>query len=739
MTHIQHIIDSCSEDPGGSAVDKLIALFKNTEDVSCVYLLHKYNSGLVRYRKNKKRIDTDIINNDNLQSGHGYNNDTITNWRDSIKLSKSNDVLVAFAWAHDDEIRNTEMFPEMIGMDVTFGVCKERRDLLLAGGIDGNKKAFTAFRCFIPSKLEQTYTWIINEAMSYLLTPKTLRYNSCLSTDQEFCLNSSIVTSISSTHTSFQHSKLRLDCYHFYRKVWNQKVVPFVGDHAKSKLILLKLDHWIMSWFKTTETQQEFDISLIYFKQYLETTTQYIGLYCHETISNLIAKMINKQTLLFHHNFLTTTNFDFLGDSFIEALNQSIKRGPISVNAKMDISNSGFTQLKATSATSIKRSLETAKNVNTHKLWTKSKTSSYLTTYAEGLMCDVFDRRTQYTNIRTSANQWLVIHKNSLEESMKGTWDPKKTHKSLQFTRVRCVKIDSEGFMSCSCQFPSGWLLPCAHICNILDVSDYFIPELIHIRWWKHFNYLYKNKASQKRGTSQKKLLETLEFVRKHHYCPTTGKYKGIPLHNNKFLSEVAFKHFVPDTKETNKYYCQIMAINKLNEVDGMSLIRGSLMFSKYIDINEKEISDSNQIDTHRVTDYDHIKSIVIANDNDLQCMGGGSQVGISLSQQRTDMIRESDSSDEDNDYHINVSSTTTTLKDTNAYNRLYPIFCEVVGSIKNETDMKESMNIFERLEFSLKAKGHKKRKINSTDTTFLGEINGHRCVEKRHKTWNEK
>ena len=130
--------------------------------------------------------------------------------------------------------------------------------------------------------------------MSYLLTPKTLRYNSCLSTDQEFCLNSSIVSSISSTHTSFQHSKLRLDCYHFYRKVWNQKVVPFVGDHVKSKLILVKLDHWIMSWSKTTETQKEFDISLIYFKQYLETTTQYItSVYCHETISNLLTKMIN--------------------------------------------------------------------------------------------------------------------------------------------------------------------------------------------------------------------------------------------------------------------------------------------------------------------------------------------------------------------------------------------------------------------------------------------------------------
>ena len=210
-------------------------------------------------------------------------------------------------------------------------------------------------------------------------------------------------------------------------------------------------------------------------------------------------------------------------------------------------------------------------------------------------------------------------------------------------------------------------------------------------------------------------------------------------MNNNKFLSEVASKDFIPETKQTNKYYCQIMAINKMKQVDGMSLIRGSLMYHKYMDSNENEISTSNDKHTHGLTDYDHVKSIVIATDNDLQCMGGGSQVGISLSQQRTDMIRESESSDDETDYDLNVSSTSTSLKDTNAYNRLYLLFCEVVGSIKNETDMKEAMNIFERLEFSLKAKGHKKRKINSTDTTFLGEINGHRCVEKRHKTWNEK
>jgi hypothetical protein len=66
--------------------------------------------------------------------------------------------LVDFAWAYDEEMRNAEMFPEIPGVDVTFSVNKERGDLFLAAGMNGNKNLFTAFRCLIPSKQQQTYT-----------------------------------------------------------------------------------------------------------------------------------------------------------------------------------------------------------------------------------------------------------------------------------------------------------------------------------------------------------------------------------------------------------------------------------------------------------------------------------------------------------------------------------------------------------------------------------------------------
>ena len=76
-----------------------------------------------------------------------------------------------------------------------------------------------------------------------------------------------------------------------------------------------------MSWFKYIESNQEFNLSLKYFNTYLESKKSTIGQFCVEQIIDLKTKMIGKQEYLFHHYFLTTNNFDFLGDSFIEGLN----------------------------------------------------------------------------------------------------------------------------------------------------------------------------------------------------------------------------------------------------------------------------------------------------------------------------------------------------------------------------------------------------------------------------------
>ena len=43
------------------------------------------------------------------------------------------------------------MYPECLGMDLTFGTNKQRRPLFLVAGVDGSNHTFTMFRAFISS------------------------------------------------------------------------------------------------------------------------------------------------------------------------------------------------------------------------------------------------------------------------------------------------------------------------------------------------------------------------------------------------------------------------------------------------------------------------------------------------------------------------------------------------------------------------------------------------------------
>jgi len=76
-----------------SAAKRLIALFKNMTNVSYVYVKHNQNSGFVTYTGSRQ---------DKTNLGNAINAEVQT-WRKSLKLGDSEDILVSFAWCHDDE------------------------------------------------------------------------------------------------------------------------------------------------------------------------------------------------------------------------------------------------------------------------------------------------------------------------------------------------------------------------------------------------------------------------------------------------------------------------------------------------------------------------------------------------------------------------------------------------------------------------------------------------------------
>ena len=729
LDHIKELIDDCSNSPFGSPVDKLVKLFENSKNVSYVYLTHDIQSGFCTHRKNPKEKNKQVIrldsSNSNSIASYG---ETIDAWRMSLKLSSTNEILVAFAWAHDDEIRCAEMFPEMIGIDITFGVNKQRRELLVAAGIDGDKKVFTAFRCFIPSKQENTYTWILNEAMSYLLTPKVLMFNACISSDQERALNSAIETSINSPGIAFKNSKLRLDCFHFFRKVWMEKVQTVAIDDYKSNNVIEGLYSWIMSWFKTIESSYEYELSFEKFNLYLEEVKDIIGISSMTQIILISRKIYQSRRYLLNHFFLSTTNFDFLGDSFVEGANHSIKNGPLGVNSKMDISSSGITQVQAANQQGMKRKIDMAKQINKTKTWTRSCTSEYLTTYAEGLACGIFDRKNYYTVKQTDDKTWLVIYSQHLIHAKDSTSIETQPEDKPTFVRVREVSITPDNFMTCSCKYTQRWLMPCTHMCCIINDRELYTPDLFHIRWWKHYNFLYKNSNHSSQVNASNTLKESLINIRDNHYHPSNGKYKGVPLSGSKFLdhhnSNINDEFEIRNDNDTKA----MKAIYNMTLFHNKPMIVGNKDFKRYY---QNQDSSYEEVDEDIPQISMNPSSSLLENNSASQepnDLGPRSYVNTNLSQVRTEL----DSSQPDN------TESRTDDESHSAYSTLLPIFSELVATITNQSDIQRCKIALQKLVYDNIQKNNADTGLTilTGQMTFLGESQQRGArIEKRHKS----
>ena len=118
-------------------------------------------------------------------------------------------------------------------------------------------------------------------------------------------------------------------------------------DSENVKHILSTLRHWVHSWFTYCETYQEFCVSKDQFDLYLKINRNlFQSKVCNDNIDRLIGILMKYEHRLFHYHFIHKTTFGFIGDSIVEACNQSLKKGFHSVNSHMNIDTSALAQTK---------------------------------------------------------------------------------------------------------------------------------------------------------------------------------------------------------------------------------------------------------------------------------------------------------------------------------------------------------------------------------------------------------
>jgi len=224
-----------------SAAERLMALFKNMSNVSYVYVKHNQNSGFVTYTGSRQ---------DNTNLGQAINAEVKT-WRQNLKLIDSEDILVSFAWCHDEEKRKMVMFPEYFGIDMTFGLNKEQRNLVTVAGVDGHNKSFIGLRCWMPSKQRVVYQWAVGVALPTLVSNKVTQRNRVVSSDGELSLVESIESTINAPDGPLRNSKFRQDYYqHLVKQPWQKLMAACHPVTAECKLLTTSIALWIKSFFR---------------------------------------------------------------------------------------------------------------------------------------------------------------------------------------------------------------------------------------------------------------------------------------------------------------------------------------------------------------------------------------------------------------------------------------------------------------------------------------------------------
>jgi hypothetical protein len=94
--------------------------------------------------------------------------------KSSMKLDDSDAMLVFLDWGSDENLRYITIFPEVLSIDTTYGMNREKRPLLVFAGTNNNRKNFTALHAFLPSECEWVFHYVFEVSIPSLIGEATV-------------------------------------------------------------------------------------------------------------------------------------------------------------------------------------------------------------------------------------------------------------------------------------------------------------------------------------------------------------------------------------------------------------------------------------------------------------------------------------------------------------------------------------------------------------------------------------
>ncbi len=607
-----------------TAAEKLIKVFENMDDVSFVYVKHFIDSGFVTYTKDRSTTiqQTSLPHKDSQSLAAEIEIDT---WRTSLGLSNNKEILVAFAWGHDYELRKLRMYPEWMAIDGTFGVNKQKRSLLTSTGYDGERKSFVGFRCFMPSKQKRAYSWAIGKALPFLVGD-SIQFNQIITCDMEDALCNAIQENINDPSSPLHRSKLRIDFYHIFEQKWSERISANVYRIKGQKDTLDIIHEWISSWFDLTECTTQYQHSLSTFNHFVEHHKHVIGDHYLKEVEIIVGNIKRYIKECGYHHFMDRCTLGSKSSSVAEGSNFTLKSGPHAVKASMSLATSAHAQTQQVREKEHERNTDLSRRLTRYSMFSRSSTKDLVTDYMDLLLCQMHDTADKVTSFYVGQGKWYCISTNTLTSFVNKGIPLQKERKVPTYVNIRTVTL-KDNYMQCSCGKVNHMMSPCIHIVSVIKKQTKVTPSMIPIRWWYTFMYYHQSEASVMAPNINSTCIDILKNFRKSSFN-NDRSFKGIYIPNTEFDETLCQR-----PKDADVDWSAVQTIQRHIEMNGF-LLKHSKTFDNL---------RSTRVIT-KINDMNHTTSIRF----------GGSAVSMSQMSQTHNEYDEEDSDSSVDDVQIN-------------------------------------------------------------------------------------
>jgi hypothetical protein len=177
--------------------------------------------------------------------------------KSAMKLDDSDAMLLFVAWGIDEYLRYITMFPEVLSIDTTYGMNREKRPLMVFAGTDNKRKSFTALHAFLPSECEWVFRYVFEFTISSLSGKATVGRINQINTDGDRQIYNPLTNCILDKSSSWFGCIHVLFNYHMIDNLFSTKVK--ITD--SNRMLVEYCKKWVKTRCFYLETKEEYDYS----------------------------------------------------------------------------------------------------------------------------------------------------------------------------------------------------------------------------------------------------------------------------------------------------------------------------------------------------------------------------------------------------------------------------------------------------------------------------------------------